>query len=69
MFSGMTIEHGEKALSSNVIKVNYERVGIFHCSSCTLVLGDTNLVCGVFSGVSIQDLQTQRLIKDDLGGC
>jgi hypothetical protein len=57
VFAGVTIEYGKEALSSDVIKINDERMGIFHRSSCPLVFRYTNLVCRVFGGMSVQNLR------------
>jgi hypothetical protein len=38
MFAGMAIEDGEEALAAYTVEIDDEGVGIFHGSSCTLVL-------------------------------
>ena len=57
VFACVTVEYSKKALSSDVVKVNDERISIFHRSSCPLVFGYADLVCGVFSRMSVQNLR------------
>lgn len=38
MFTSMTIEYSEEALTSYSVKVNNERMGVFHGATSTLVL-------------------------------
>jgi hypothetical protein len=44
MFSGVSIEHGEEALTANGVIIHNVRMGIFHGPSTALVFGHTNLV-------------------------
>ena len=57
MFTRMSIEDGEETLTANVVKIDYERVCIFHGTPGTLVLRYTDLIRGVLRGMSIEDLR------------
>lgn len=57
VFASVTIEYREETLSADVVKVNDERMSVFHRSPCPLVFGNADLVCEVFGGVSVQDLR------------
>jgi len=38
VLSSMAVKHGKETLTTYRVKVDYERVGILHCSSCALIL-------------------------------
>jgi len=38
VLSSMAVEHGKETLTADRVKVDDERVGILHCSSCALIL-------------------------------
>jgi hypothetical protein len=57
VFACVTIEYGEKALASDVVKIHDERMSIFHGSPRTLIFRYTDLVCGVLGGMSVQNLR------------
>lgn len=56
VFACMPIEYSKKALPTNTIKVDNERMRVFHGSSRTLVFRDTDLKRAVLFGVSIENL-------------
>jgi hypothetical protein len=57
VFTGVAIEDGEEALAADTAKVNYERVGVLHCSPGTLIFGNTDLVSGILYCMPIQNTE------------
>lgn len=56
MLSRVSVEYCEESLAPNTSKVDDERMCIFHRASGALVLGDANLVRGIFGGMAVEDL-------------
>jgi hypothetical protein len=56
MFTSMTIEYGEEALTSYGVKVDNEGMGILHSTTGTLVLGNTYAKSWMICRVTIENL-------------
>lgn len=56
VLTGVAVEDGEEALAAHAAKVDDERVRILHGSARTLVLGNADLVGGVFGCMAVEDL-------------
>lgn len=56
MFASMTIEYGKETLTSYAVKVDNERMGIFHSTTCTHVFGNTYTKCWMICRVTIENL-------------
>lgn len=53
MLSCVSIENSEEALTSNVIEVNYKGMCVFHCSSRSFVLRQTNTKGWMVRGMTV----------------
>jgi hypothetical protein len=56
MFTSMTIEYGEEALTSYGVKVDDKGMGVLHHTTVTLIFGNTYTKCRMICRVPIENL-------------
>ena len=67
VFSGVSVEYGEEALSAYSSEIDYEGMGVLHGPPGPLVLRHADLVRVILCRVSVEDLHCVSSVSVDCG--